>query len=69
MSTSTDTPFAAPAAAPAVPPLEFTPVDDDAVDIDPVEAARLAIYNRNGWLRVDKNGRTVPDDLAVKNAV
>jgi hypothetical protein len=68
MSTATDTPFVAP---PASTPANLVPETDalDAIEIDPVEVARLAIYESRGWTRVDKNDRTVPDDEAVKNFV
>jgi hypothetical protein len=37
--------------------------------LDPLEAAKLAIFATRGWTRVDKNGRTVPDDAMAKNSV
>lgn len=67
MSTVTDAPFVVPAETHTT----FTgPVaDGEAVELDPVEVAKLAIYETRGWTRVDKNGRKVPDDEAAKNFV
>lgn len=65
MSTVTDAPFVAPTASPTTSPV-FGP---DGVEITPLDAAKLAIYATRGWTRVDKNGRTVPDDEAAKSFV
>ena len=66
MSTATNFQFVGPENGHAIPTPLFDP---DAAEIDPVEVARLGIYGSRGWTRVDKNGRTVPDDEAAKNFV
>jgi len=60
MSTATDVPFVAPS--------ESDPIAGGE-EANPVEIAKLAIYEHRGWIRVDKNGRTVPNDEAAKHFV
>lgn len=62
MSIATDTPFLAPLAS-------QTDSDLPVEELDPVGVAALAIYATRGWTRVDKTGRTVPDDPKAKNFV
>jgi hypothetical protein len=73
VSTATDIPFAAPAESQTPAPSQSIPeqaVADETTELlDPVEAAKLEIYTTRGWTRVDKNGKTVPDDVLAKNAV
>ena len=67
MSTVTDdVPFPAPTKSHAT---VSAALEDNAVEIPPIEIAKLAIYETRGWTRVDKNGRTVPDDEAAKSFV
>lgn len=63
MSIATDVPFLAP-----IEPLTQV-TEAEAVEVDQVQIAMLAIYESRGWLRNDKNGRTVPDDESAKNFV
>lgn len=65
MSTATDVSFVAANSHATTGPAP----DADAVEVNPVDVAKLAIYETRGWTRVDKNGRTVPNDEAAKDFV
>ena len=75
MSTATNVPFTAPNEGqfPAqIRPLRIRmswAVSRGAGSEDPLEVAKLEIYSSRGWTRVDKNGKSVPDDALAKNAV
>ena len=77
MSTATNVPFTAPNEGQfpvQTPSLADQDVLGQAAEAqapleDPLEVANLEIYASRGWTRVNKNGKSVPDDALAKNAV